>query len=81
MVLLVTDHAKKPVHGELEGRFEAAQEPRGSADARVRPEEEGRYRAVLPPGSWRLKLLQRGASAEVVVDVPTTGAVNVQLGR
>jgi len=67
-----------PFDGELKGVFEAAEQPDGNADARVAKEGPGRFRAVLPPGPWRMRL--EGANAlpvHVDVVVPTSGTVNI----
>jgi hypothetical protein len=73
-----------PFDGELEGVFEAAEQPDGKADARVAKEGPGRFRAVLPPGAWRIGLKRAEDESPAVhaeVHVPASGTVTVDAPR
>jgi len=81
VLLHVKKHEGTPFDGELEGVFEAAEQPDGKADARVAKEGPGRFRAVLPPGAWRMRFQRAGgeyaASVYFDVVVPTSGTVSI----
>jgi hypothetical protein len=78
VLLSVTGADGRPMKGELEGTFDAAVQPLGPADARVRSDGPGRYRATLPPGLWRLTLARGQASVRVLVYVPQSGTATVE---
>jgi len=72
---VVKDEDGRPWDRDIEATFEAAEEPLGVADAHVVREGPGMFSAVMPPGTWRLKL----HGMFVVVEVPASGAVTVDV--
>jgi hypothetical protein len=75
--LHVVDRDGRPWEEDLKGRFEATEQPLGVADARVTRVGPGRFRAVMPPGAWRLMLCRRGeAAVSLDVRVPAGDTVN-----